>query len=288
MRTLVIDSHKGSFSPSTNLHWKNAQHIAHLTGGDLIWSYPNVNACVKGGYDQIIFVHASHYAYTDYAWIEESPDAKLFYVTNEYNLGEPRTLWMAAKRGRRYTVVANHPPEPSKIVMRYVENWHTVNLNALCYEDCGGVKENATGICYYGSFRKDRVPYFKKWLQGDVTISTHQKNREKFESIGVSGPFVNRLKIHAGDLAQFKASLYIEDETTHAHYNYLANRFYEAVSWGVSPVFDPSCEQTLRLSNVPDAVVSDVPTTPTFNTAWKTFAEKDRQKAEDDLLELFR
>jgi hypothetical protein len=133
MRILVIDSHKSSTkAPAENLHWKNAQSIAEALSADLIWSYPGVNDNIEGGYEAIVFVHASHYAFTDYAWLQRSPDAKLFYVTNEYNLGEPRTLWSAVRDGRKYTVIANHPPAPSKLVKRHVEAWHEdVNLNAL-------------------------------------------------------------------------------------------------------------------------------------------------------------
>lgn len=284
-KTLVIDSHKGTFKPSSNLHWKNAQRIAAITGGDLIWSYPDVNTCIKGGYERIIFVHASPYAYTDYAWVEESPDAELYYVTNEYNLGEPRTLWMAAKQGRHYTVIANHPPEPSKIVMKYVKGWYQVNLNALCYEDRGF--SHGRGMCYYGSFRKDRIPYFQKWLNGDVVVSTHSKNRPKFEAVGVTGPFVDRLKIDDGGLCSYGSSLYIEDTTTHTHYNYLANRFYEAVSWGVTPVFDPSCINTICQSGLPNATVSNVPIDAPFDPALKAFASVDKQRAEHELRQLW-
>ena len=97
MKTLVIDSHKsGRFTPQENLHWVNARQIADHLGADLIWSYPTVNSKVSNGYDRIIFHHASAYSYTDYEWIEKNSNAKLFYIVNEYNLGEPRTLWMAA------------------------------------------------------------------------------------------------------------------------------------------------------------------------------------------------
>lgn len=282
MKTLVIDSHKGANKPTTNLHWQNAHTLASALGGDLIWSYPGVNDAIKGGYDRIVFVHASHYAYTDYAWLEASPDAKLFYITNEYNLGEPRTLWMAAKAGRRYTVLANHPHAASKVVMKYVDEWQLHNLNALCYAPKGEPQQDASGCIYWGSFRKGRTPYFQKYLaSGAVTISTHQKNREKFEAIGVSGPFIPRLDIDGGGLTRFRTALYIEDEVTHTHYNYLANRFYEALSWGVLPVFDESCRGTVDKSgyvgatfvNGPNAVSEDglVP------SAWKTqaFAERD-------------
>jgi hypothetical protein len=94
MKFLIIDSHKGSLKEPQNLHWLNAKKIKDFLNQeghevDLIWSYPTVNDQIKSGYDRIIFNHASHYSYVDYAWLKASPEAKLFHITNEYNLGEP-------------------------------------------------------------------------------------------------------------------------------------------------------------------------------------------------------
>ena len=250
-KILVIDSHKASHDgPVENLHWQNARMIADALGADLIWSYPNVNEYVRGGYDAIVFVHASHYAYTDYAWIEQNPNAKLYYVTNEYNLGEPRTLWMAAKAGRKYTVLANHPSRVSKVVMKYVDDWILMNLNSLVYGNCSHVNQGDHNCIYYGSYRDDRKEYFKKYFDG-MTVSTHLKNRAKFDALGVQPDYINRLNIQRGDLAKYGFSLYIEDQKTHTAYNYLANRFYESLNSGTICLFDESCQDTLALSDYP-------------------------------------
>lgn len=245
---LVIDSHKASHDgPVENLHWQNSRMIADALGADLIWSYPNVNDYVRGGYDAIIFVHASHYAYTDYAWIEQSPNAKLYYVTNEYNLGEPRTLWMAAKAGRKYTVLANHPHRVSKVVMKYVDDWILLNLNSLVYGNYSFVNQGGKECVYYGSYRDDSKKYFKKYFDG-MTVSTHMKNRPKIDALEVNPHYINRLNIQKGDLSKYGFSLYIEDEKTHDAYNYLANRFYESINSGTICLFDESCENTIAQS----------------------------------------
>lgn len=250
-KVLVIDSHKSSNDkPAANLHWQNARMIADTLDADLIWSYPNVNDHVRPDYDAIVFVHASHYAYTDYAWLQQSPNAKLYYVTNEYNLGEPRTLWMAAKEGRKYTVLANHPHEISKVVMKYVDEWVTMNINSLVYENYTFENKNNNQCIYYGSYRDDRKKYFKKYLNG-MLVSTHSKNRPKIDALEVQPSYLDRLNIQKGDLAQFGYSLYIEDEKTHHAYNYLANRFYESLNSNTICLFDESCENTLSLSNYP-------------------------------------
>jgi hypothetical protein len=263
MKFLIIDSHKGSLKEPQNLHWLNAKQIKDFLVElghevDLVWSYPTVNEEIKSGYDRIIFNHASHYSYVDYAWLQASPDAKLFHITNEYNLGEPRALWMAVKAGRRYEVIANHSPDISKIVQKYVDSWHFTNLNALIFNPILPNKQKKDCV-YYGSFRKDRETSFRKYLKGNVVISTHQKNRDKFQSIGVNGPFIDRINWSKDGLMDYKTSLYIEDEITHENYNCLANRFYECLNYNVLPLFDASCKNTISLSgyDVPDYFIID-------------------------------
>ncbi len=255
MKVLVIDSHKGSGGEiPQNLHWQNARRIADALEADLIWSYPSVNDHIKTGYDAIVFVHASQYGFVDRAWLENNPDAKLFYVTNEYNLGEPYILWKVAKAGRKYTVIANHPPEISKVVKKYTKRWHVLNLNSLVTNPCsyGGFKSRR--CVYYGSFRKGRIPSFKNYLTGGVVVSTHVSNREKFRAIGVKGPFVDRIDWGKRGLSVFDSSLYLEDEVTHTQYNYLANRFYEALNYNVPTLFSSECRATVEKSGwqIPD------------------------------------
>jgi hypothetical protein len=261
MKTLIIDSHKGSKDTvPQNMHWQNSKILADYLGSDLIWSYPGVNNDIKTGYDAIIFVHASHYAYTDYEWISKNPQAKLFYITNEYNLGEPRTLWLAAKDGRKYTVIANHPSEASKVVMKYVSDWRVVNLNSLIYEKKSPIirhglfQQERDGCVYYGSFRKDREFYFNKYLGQNVLLSTHPKNISKFRTAGATSGICGRISWDETGLFPFRLSLYIEDKKTHVYYNYLANRFYEAINYDCVPIFSEECKNTVNLSgyNIPE------------------------------------
>jgi hypothetical protein len=267
MPILVIDSHKGTEGEvPTNLHWKNAKQIADYLGADLIWSYPSVNDNIKKGYKKIIFNHASQYNYIDYAWITESPDADIYFISNEYNLGEQPTLWKACKfAGRHYTVIANHDPKISKITKKYVKDWNKVNLNSLVYNPdlVFQVGYQSRKCVYYGSFRKGRIPSFQKYLKGRVVVSTHSKNIDKFRDIGVDGPFVDRLPWNqiTISLHLYESSLYLEDEVTHRSYNYLANRFYEAMNYGVPTVFSCECIDTIRKSGyeVPRELIATAP-----------------------------
>jgi hypothetical protein len=251
MKILIIDSHKGTDKLPSNLHTLNAKTIADRVGADLVWSYPTVNDNIKSDYDAIVFNHASHYSYVDYAWVEQSPNAKLYYITNEYNLGEPRALWMAVKRaGRKYEVIANHAPKISKIVTKYTTAWHQLNLNALVFDPKDIPLENKKDCIYYGSYRKGREKYFKQYLSDDVVVSTHSKNRDKFNALGIAPNYINRIDWKKDGLAPYKTSLYIEDEITHNNYNYLANRLYEALNYNVVPLFSEECLNTLNISGV--------------------------------------
>lgn len=289
MKVLVIDSHKSTKpTPANNLHWINAKQIADHFDGELIWSYKGVNDEIKADYDVIIFVHASMYSFVDYAWLEASPDAKIFFVTNEYNLGEPRILWMAAKAGRKYDVIANHPQAASKVVNKYVDDWNIVNLNALCVKlHHIGTKSIADTVLYYGSFRKGRTKYFQKYL-GDhnVTVSSHKKNHPKFQDLEIEPEFIPRINWSKDGLKPYKYALYIEDEKTHTHYNYLANRFYESLCYGVVPFFDKSCLGTIEKSGYnigPEYMVDSVEdlqeklnNPPPFRPDWMRNALKEK------------
>lgn len=260
MKFLIIDSHKGNHSTPQNLHWLNAYKIQqHLISNghtvDLIWSYPDVNENICTGYDVIIFNHASRYSYISDEWLHKNKDAKLFYVTNEYNLGEPLILWSWVKQHDiKFDVIANHEMSASKVVKKYVNSWTVLNLNTLIVENepivstdefFGFEKQHCI---YYGTFRKDRTKYFQKYLNGQVLISTHAKNYSKFRDINVHGPFCDRIDWSGSGLSNYKTLLYIEDESTHDNYNFLANRFYEALNYNVFPLFDRSCINTIEKS----------------------------------------
>jgi hypothetical protein len=268
MKILVIDSHKGTNKlEQNNLHWKNAKIISDELNSNFIWSYPEVNDNIHSDYDVIILVHASNYSYVDYEWIKRSPKAKLFYVTNEINLGEPSILWKAVKDNRNYNVIANHPAEASKIVKKYVLKWNIINLNSLIY-DVQILKTNvcsdfidfgeSKNILYYGSWREDRKPSYKQYLSNDkIKISTHLKNRNKFFLCTQHKNFIDRIDWNLTGLKSFDSSIYIEDDKTHKYYNFLANRFYEGLNYNCTSLFADSCKNTLNMCeyNIPSDYV---------------------------------
>ena len=254
MKILIIDSHKGVRSEiPTNLHWQNAKIISDYLGADLIWSYPKVNDEVKSGYDIIIFNHSSHYAYISHEWIDKNPKAKFFYIVNEYSIGEPDMLWYTIKNFSNYQIIANFPIEGwVSGVKKYVEKWNMLNLNSIIYNPKKKNNDffniNKVGCIYYGTCRKGRVKYFKKYLTKDVMLSTHFKNVDKFKKCGVTSLISDRIDWNTSGLSLYNQSLYLEDERTHIHYNHLANRFYEALNYDCTPIFSEECRRTVELS----------------------------------------
>jgi len=261
---LIIDSHKGTDKlTQTNLHWLNAKILADYLNADFIWSYPDVNLKVRSGYDIIIFVHTSAYGYIATEWLEVNPDAKIFYITNEYNLGEPLPLYKYIKTvEKKYSVISNYVEStPNRIVKKYVDKFHLVNLNALIYSPKPQIENKLVSffsikkhdIIYYGGPRKGRIDSFKKYLK-NIIISTHKKNRSIYGKYSENCEFINRIKWNVEGLSNFNMSLYLEDEITRTHYNHLANRFYEALNYGCTPIFDIGCKPNVEKSgyDIPD------------------------------------
>jgi hypothetical protein len=104
-------------------------------------------------------------------------------------------------------------------------------------------------IIYYGSFRKNRVDYFKKYLKYPMILSTSKRRISKFKEFDcVDCDIIEPLDWRNPLLKYFKYSLYIEDKYTHENYNYMASRFYEALNYLTIPVFDKSCMNTIEKS----------------------------------------
>ena len=282
MNILIVDSHNAEIPKNAfNLHLRNSLILKDLFNRhwddccDLV-TLPKHLEPLKGKvYDKVIFIHASAYAKASHfvKFLLNSPKADYYYIVNDYYLGEPHALWALCRDyGYKFTCIANHQPEASKVVTKNVSDWHVVNLNCLIYESLpkrinkGGLffdtPEHQREILYYGAVRSGRVKYFKKYFDQDFIVSTSKKNIEKFEKLGVYACWMPRLNWwgSGNTLYDYRTSLYIEDEATHIHYSQMANRFYEALSYGVISIFDRSCLNTIQKSGYninPALVVKD-------------------------------
>ena len=184
-------------------------------------------------------------------FITRNRSARLFYLQNEYGLTPNGSVYRLL-RERGYAVISNVYPDASGCLG--FSDYHRVNMNLLLARKSPpvGQSQKPYGTIYFGTYRKDREAYFRRYLQRTVYCSTSNKNIKKFMRIGCSPIFIKKLQWIEGaeTLNLFKYSIYIEDEYTHGHYNYLANRFYEALACNVVQFFDRSCERTIEESGI--------------------------------------
>lgn len=131
-----------------------------------------------------------------------------------------------------------------------------VNLNCLVSQKIRPYITPKYGPLYFGSYRKNRLPYFKKYLGSrdtGVMLSSSSKYAQTFQKNKLTPRMVSELswKKNRETLLLFSSSLYIEDLDTHASYSYLAARFYEANFCNTVTFFDESCRNTVNKSGYP-------------------------------------
>ena len=143
--------------------------------------------------------------------------------------------------------------------MDNAHTWEMLNLNAIIYKDIEqssdvgdlfDVNSVKQPIVYFGAHREGRKKYFAKYFTDRMVVSTAKKNLPFFHGISTSPSYIDKLNWYGENMTiqSFKAILYIEDEITHDNYNFLANRFYESLSYGVPCFFDASCSGTIAKS----------------------------------------
>jgi hypothetical protein len=273
---LIIDSHNAEINEKKifNLHLRNSLILKKMFNADLVALPHHLQ---NKQYEKIVFVHASNYTksrhFIDFI-LKQKIEPELWYVCNDYNLGEPTAIWNLCKKyGFKYNVIANHQPEHSKIVTKYVDRWHVCNLNSLIFEPLtppsfdqvstffGTDSDYRTDIVYFGAWRSNREKYFKKYFDRDFAVSTSKKNIKKYQEKGIHALWSSRLNWYGnkGTLFDYKSSLYLEDEKTHEWYSHLANRWYEALSYNIPSFFDRSCMNTIEKAklNYPDCYIVD-------------------------------
>ncbi len=238
----VIDAHVRQAITLTR-YLQQQGHDVCLLDGDSMQGFSRKNL------DVIIKSYASFYENHEDAKriVEANPSAKLFWLINEYDLNINGN-WRRFAKSRGLSVIANFPDK------RDLFNQHfMVNMNALFYRDDRDIPSKKYDICYYGTYRKNRAVYFKKYFcDKSIFLSTSSKNHKKFRGIGCEFTPVDKFKWSGkyDTLGYFKYSLYIEDVHTHKLFNNLADRFYEALSNKTVIVFDRSCENTLDKSEI--------------------------------------
>lgn len=202
-------------------------------------------------YDLIIFAYSSFYFQFKpfMTLLEAQKNCKVGWITNEYNI-TPNGCF---KDKIEFTI--------SNFENTKYPNNLSINLNTLIYMGRNPEVKKKYNAVYYGTYRTGREKYFIKYLQDEVMLSTSEKNKKKFKVLGCNPTYISKFNFlkKQETLNLFEKSLYIEDEKTHTLYNYLANRFYEAINCNALPLFDRSCENTIKKSGyyIPDEFIID-------------------------------
>lgn len=302
MRVLLLDANRlGANGPGTPEatrttyiacpKWRAVWSIAQAIGADIAWRSPKVDPDVRGGYDVVIFNRALPGIKDNAAWIAANPDAKLFHVTNDYAVTGAALYVAARELNRPVSTIANYVRAKSTPAGRMADRWLTANVNALVYEpDRVTVPPRGTGCVYYGAARYGRQLLFQKYLTGHVTVCGPENLQSEFRALGVEGPFYpSRVPWHKAGLTPWASSLYLEDSVTPDYSPFLSNRFYEALSYDVYPVFVDECRRTIGTGGyeIPaELVVSspdEIPAASAYEDAgvmraWRKQAADERQR----------
>lgn len=260
MRILIVETTPVG-SNNVTVHVRNAMIIADYLVArghvcQLVWDEAQIQ--IDARYDIILFASASFYFRHEKfsALIDNNKSARIGWLTNDYELFMNDFL-----KGRIHFLIGAFDKTLIKKAHQ-CDKYLQIKLNTLIVRDVPTVLEKTRGMCYYGTFRKYRVPYFKKWLNGEVILSSSKKNWDKFAQIGCEGFVTTQFNWAQGQeqLARFDASLYIEDTKSHDFFCSFANRFFEALNCNVLPVFDKSCLGTIQKETnywVPDSLVAE-------------------------------
>lgn len=279
-------------------HLRNAQeikkflekknHIVYLEFIDTLKYFDKTNI------DCIVVSYASFYA--DFnnmkRIIQQNTKAKLFWISNEYNLMPNGSLYNIFKE-READIIANFERKSNDI--KCFKTFHFLNLNLLLFDNDERKINKKYDCIYYGTFREDRKIYFEKYLQKNVFLSTSEKNIKKFIDSNCNCKFIKKFSWeHKKEtLNNFKYSLYIEDIHIHENFNNLANRFYEALKCNVVLFFDINCKNTINKSKIDfddyfyvenyEELIQKIKTDDYFlslskQKKWKTQAEEQKKQ----------
>lgn len=118
-----------------------------------------------------------------------------------------------------------------------------VNLNLAAYQPQTPRSATRSGFIYWGQYREDRHELFRRYLDTNlypVTLSASLRSQQKFETVCPHASCREKLLIPS-DLLDFRSSVYITDKTDAELGPCPANRYYEALSTGLTLGFDEGC-----------------------------------------------
>ncbi|MBM3453545.1 MAG: hypothetical protein FJX80_00205 [Bacteroidetes bacterium] len=265
------------YSDTSIVHCRNSLILKNALAADLLDGEYFLPEVLKKQYDVIICCYASPYMpHVPYRQIlEKNPKARYIWLVNDHDVEDNQLLrWGIQNMNLSYDMICNNPREgyrhwilnkniSNKKLNDFINKWLTVNLNSLIMDDSKIPVDfsQKNGVVYYGTYRKWRAESFKKFLTEGVFLSASNKNWKKFQALGCNCNYIPKLEWQKNneDLRKFKYSIYMEDEHTHTHYAFLANRFYEALMSDAVMLFDADCANTIKKCGyaIPEYLILD-------------------------------
>lgn len=243
-RILIVETAKISTSTSI-AHVRNAvklqKYLSLYSQCDIVDLSDTIDTTKQ--YDIILFSYAT--ARADYSSIEKlvsnQKNVKIGWITNEFELFANDYV----KKNMTF-MITNFEESGIKKAHRHDQLLMT-NLNTLIMRKRNKSVDKKYDVCYYGTYRKYRLDYFKKYFINDMILSTSKKNWKNFIDVDATCKVTDKLSwaTEKETLNLFKGSLYIEDTKTHECFNYMANRFFEGLYCNVPLFFDVSCKNTI-------------------------------------------
>jgi hypothetical protein len=261
MKIALLDVKQSERDPSNSITvaYRNMLEISRAFGADLYANKSDLSKA-RDDYDVIVcgFGSMSTEKEKSTEFLLKNKKAALYWLVGEYEQSTFSPLFYCKKP---YTIIKNfHHLMTDKRAISQVY----LPFNSLLFDVAAERREPSTatyGPVYYGRWRQGRSPYFLKYLQHGVYLSTSTKNMKQFMHLGCSPFFSKSFAWKKGReaLRRFSASLYIEDVFTHTHYNGLANRWYEALNCYIPLAIDRQSLPTFQThgTQVPEWWVVD-------------------------------
>ena len=235
---------KINFEKAIDAHLRNSIIISKYLNCDLLCVEQDFIKALDKSYDVLILGFASHYAPFELIKKiqENNPKARKLVISNDVNFTS------SIGGFNPYHLIAGYECKKTKSELTAT----TLNINLLLAKKPNKIINKKYDCIYYGTFRKDRQNYFKKYLHNDIYLSTSPRNFKKFKHIGCNPKYIDKLNWQKNKetLNLFKYQLYIEDNVTNKVFCNLANRYYEAGFCNNVVFFDNSCRFTIEQSEL--------------------------------------
>lgn len=247
-KTLLIDTAPIPYNPTTS-HCRTVQEISRNLGFELVSTTEDLKGKNPSDYTTFAVMGSAFYPKTAEieAFIRRAGNVHMVWLNNEHTCS-PNSEYARLIKDYPSTVVSNVVERGNKVkgYNRFVH----LNLNCLLAKERNELAVKKYTMLYYGTYRPGRRIYFQKYFSenDDFILSSKTKNLRKFNQLaGCNCQMADSPDWTPGreSFNLVRNTIYLEDELMHVNFNFLSNRFYEALFCNVIQFFDASCRNTL-------------------------------------------